>query len=89
MLYTALKEHDCGYDGYLWAPFDTFLNVPRLQQFNQDQFWYHSTWGDYVPNPALGRAYRDKKRHPPATRVSPDPSLNLTETWKGWAKDWW
>ncbi|KAI0280156.1 kinase-like domain-containing protein [Russula brevipes] len=34
MLYTTLQEHPC-YKGYLWAPFNTLLNVPRLQLFNQ------------------------------------------------------
>jgi hypothetical protein len=91
MLYTVLKEHDCGYDGYLWAPFDTLLNIPRLQQFNQDQFWAHSPWGEYVPNPAFESvsANMDQSRHPPPLRISPDPAINLTATWRGWEKDWW
>ena len=53
MLYTAMREYPC-YDGYLWAPFDTLLNIPRLQQFDQRYFWYHSPFAQYVPNPMLG-----------------------------------
>ncbi|KAJ8509531.1 hypothetical protein ONZ45_g8318 [Pleurotus djamor] len=53
MLYTAMMEHTC-YEGYLWAPFDTLLNIPRLELFDQTKFWYYSPWGRYVPNPALG-----------------------------------
>ena len=42
MLYTVLRDpkYSC-YAGYLWAPFDTLLNVPRLQLFDQDRVWYH------------------------------------------------
>ncbi|KAF7797455.1 hypothetical protein EIP86_008652 [Pleurotus ostreatoroseus] len=90
MLYTAMNEHDC-YDGYLWAPFDTLLNVPRLQQFDQNLFWYHSPFGQYVSNPALGgtAANADKTRHPPPANISPDPAVNLTATWTHWGPDWW
>ena len=87
MLYTAMRQYDC-YDGYLWAPFDTLLNIPRLQQFDQRYFWYHSPWGEYVPNPAFERE-EDKTMHPPSAIISPDPKINLTEAWKGWGKDWW
>ena len=54
MLYTVLRDskYSC-YAGYLWAPFDTLLNVPRLQQFDQDRVWYHSPFAEFVPNPAL------------------------------------
>ncbi|KII90860.1 hypothetical protein PLICRDRAFT_548746 [Plicaturopsis crispa FD-325 SS-3] len=55
MLYTAMQAHPC-YKGYLWAPFDTLLNVPRLQLFDQDKFWYHSPWGQFVLNPATNRS---------------------------------
>ncbi|KAI6041382.1 hypothetical protein EDC04DRAFT_2669187 [Pisolithus marmoratus] len=92
MLYTALQDNEC-FEGYLWAPFDTLLNVPRLQQFNQSLFWYHSPWGQPVPNPAFGDAYHeatlDRSRHAPPAIISPDPSLNLTENWRGWGPDWW
>ncbi|TCD62315.1 hypothetical protein EIP91_007082 [Steccherinum ochraceum] len=90
MLYTALDAYPC-YDGYLWAPFDTLLNIPRLQQFDQKYFWYHSPFGTYVPNPALGDEITNanKSRHAPPLLFSPDPDLNLTETWKGWQTDWW
>ncbi|KAI6027519.1 hypothetical protein BKA83DRAFT_4230148 [Pisolithus microcarpus] len=79
MLYTALQDNEC-FEGYLWAPFDTLLNVPRLQQFNQSLFWYHSPWGQPVPNPAFGDMYHeatlDRSRHAPVANISPDPSLN-------------
>ncbi|TFY75811.1 hypothetical protein EWM64_g8201 [Hericium alpestre] len=90
MLYTALREYPC-YKGYLWAPFDTFLNVPRLQQFDQNLFWYHSPFAKYVFNPALGHDAdnRNATRHPPAAMISPDPSHNLTDGWRGWGPDWW
>lgn len=90
MLYTAMREHDC-YDGYLWAPFDTLLNIPRLQQFNQQYFWYHSPFGQYVPNPAFrdAEANTNKSWHAPPANISPDPSINLTATWRGWGVDWW
>lgn len=90
MLYTAMRQHDC-YDGYLWVPFDTLLNIPRLQQFDQRYFWYHSPWGEFVPNIALGSARdnSDKSRHPYPANISPDPQINLTETWRGVWEDWW
>jgi hypothetical protein len=88
MLYTALQEHPC-YDGYLWAPFDTLLNVPRLQLFDQNKFWYHSPFGRYIPNPALDRsAARYPSYHAPPANISPDPA-NMTTPWKGWSEDWW
>ena len=90
MLYTAMREHPC-YAGYLWAPFDTLLNVPRLQQFDQRFFWYHSPFGQYVHNPALGdsAANNDALRHAPPANISPDPAQNLTATWRHWGPDWW
>ena len=87
-LYTALDQHvtdeDC-YEGYLWAPFDTFLNVPRLLQFNRNKIWYHSPFGVPVPNPAL----ENSTQHAPPARISPDPYGNVTEIWKHWGRDWW
>lgn len=88
MLYTALQEHAC-YDGYLWAPFDTLLNVPRLQLFDQTKFWYHSPFGRYIPNPALDSStIGDANFHAPPANISPDPA-NMTTPWKGWGEDWW
>jgi len=88
MLYTALQEHPC-YDGYLWAPFDALLNVPRLQLFDQNKYWYHSPFGRYIPNPALDRsAARYPSYHAPPANISPDPA-NMTTPWKGWGEDWW
>ena len=90
MLFTAMKEYDC-YDGYLWAPFDTLLNVPRLQLYDQRYFWYHSPAATYVPNPALGDsvAGANASRHAPPANISPDPYLDLSSAWKGWGQDWW
>src|SRR5258707_6707424 len=88
MLYTALQEHPC-YDGYLWAPFDTLLNIPRLQLFDQSKFWYHSPFGRYIPNPALDPLVaRNSRYHAPPANISPDPT-NMTTPWKGWVEDWW
>ncbi|KAJ8691539.1 hypothetical protein PTI98_011101 [Pleurotus ostreatus] len=87
MLYTAMMEHNC-YDGYLWAPFDTLLNIPRLQLFDQTKFWYYSPWGRFVPNPQV-KADENGGKHAPPARISPDPTLNVTASWQGWAKDWW
>ena len=87
MLYTAMLEHPC-YDGYLWAPFDTLLNVPRLQLFDQSRFWYHSPFGRYVPNPALDpSAMNNASYHAPPANISPDPAD--MPPWKGWLEDWW
>jgi hypothetical protein len=49
MMYTAIEEYPC-HSRYLWAPFDAFLNIPQLAQFPQDQIWYHSPFGEYIPN---------------------------------------
>lgn len=87
MLYTALQEQAC-YDGYLWVPFDTLLNIPRLEKFDQEHFWYHSPWALPVFNPAQDNSL-SLGLHAPPVNVSPDPSINLTETWRGWGPDWW
>lgn len=87
MLYVAMQEHPC-YDGYLWAPFDTLLNVPRLELFDQNRFWYHSPFGRYVPNPALDpSAMSNASLHAPPANISPDPAD--MPPWKGWGEDWW
>ncbi|KAK6992275.1 hypothetical protein R3P38DRAFT_3408933 [Favolaschia claudopus] len=94
MLYQVMMENDCGYDGYLWAPFDTFLNVPRLQQFDKARFWYSSPWAQYVPNPALHivNKSREHEHHPrlgwpacrPAFAKVPLPlRQNLAEYYNG------
>jgi hypothetical protein len=85
-----MRQHDC-YDGYLWAPFDALLNIPRLQQFDKRYFWYHSPWGEFVPNPAFESTQDNAKRsrHPPPANISPDPQTNLTATWRGVWEDWW
>ena len=87
-LFTVLDQYisneDC-YEGYLWVPFDTFLNVARLLQFNPDKIWYHSPFGTPVPNVAL----KDPKKHAPPAKISPDPYGNVTEIWSHWGTDWW
>lgn len=84
MLDQHVSEEDC-YEGYLWAPFDTFLNVARLLQFSRDKIWYHSPFGVPVPNPAL----EDTTKHAPAAKISPDPYGNVTDIWRHWGPDWW
>ncbi|KAJ7252611.1 hypothetical protein C8J57DRAFT_1661716, partial [Mycena rebaudengoi] len=91
MLYTAVKDHPC-YAGYLWAPFDAVLNVPRLMQFPQDKIWYHSPFTDhYVPNPAVPA---DPKKHAPAAMVMEKTANEYVvevEQWgpgPGW-HNWW
>ena len=73
MLYTAMKEHPC-YSGYLWAPFDAFLNVPRLAKFDQRRIWYHSPFGEHVENVALSRVegQDETDEHPPSANISDD-----------------
>ena len=94
MLYTVLTtppySNGC-YNGYLWAPFDTLLNVPRLQKFDQNKTWYFSPWGEYVPNIAMNEsALTNASFHAPPARISPDPAAkNLTEDYKGWWVNWW
>ncbi|KAH9980293.1 hypothetical protein BGW80DRAFT_1556876 [Lactifluus volemus] len=74
MLYTAMQEHPC-YDGYLWAPFDTLLNVPRLQLFDQRNF---------------GTTHLSAVTfHAPPANISPDPANVVVTPWKGWREDWW
>ncbi|KAL5519935.1 hypothetical protein ACEPAG_1595 [Sanghuangporus baumii] len=92
MLYTVLTtspySSNC-YKGYLWAPFDTLLNIPRLQLFDQDRIWYFSPWAEYVPNPAIGEdAWRNASNHAPPARISPDPETDF-EKYRGWWIDWW
>ncbi|CAE6477168.1 unnamed protein product [Rhizoctonia solani] len=87
MLFTAMKQNPC-YDGYLWAPFDTFLNVPRLIQFKQDTIWWHSPFQDiitYVDNPALTNI----SHHAPPGTIQPGPAKDLIAKFKHWGKDWW
>ncbi|CAE6403444.1 unnamed protein product [Rhizoctonia solani] len=87
LLALPMKENPC-YDGYLWAPFDTFLNVPRLIQFKQDTIWWHSPFQDivtYVDNPALTNA----SHHAPSGTVQPGPAKDLIAEFKHWGKDWW
>ncbi|KAJ6559904.1 hypothetical protein B0H19DRAFT_944947 [Mycena capillaripes] len=83
MLYQAMSENDCGYDGYLWAPFDTFLNVPRLQQFDKTHFWYHSPWAQYVPNPA------ENKHATPLAPASPAPDPYPENPEDIYSYPWW
>lgn len=93
MLYTALTtppySTNC-YKGFLWAPFDTLLNIPRLQLFDQNRMWYFSPWGEYVPNPAMsGDVWGNASGHAPPARISPDPETDFESTHRGWWVDWW
>lgn len=81
MLYTALQGYDCS-DSYLWVPFDTLLNIPRSQEFDQKFFWYHFSMGLTCQTNSMNITL-----HTPPANVCPDPSVNLTETWKGWGLD--
>lgn len=88
MLYTAVKDYPC-YSGYLWAPFDAFLNVPRLAQFPQDKIWYHSPFGEYIPNRASST---DPNLHSDPAHIS-DKSIGeyLEENivWGAKWTQWW
>ncbi|KAF7303914.1 Glycosyltransferase family 2 protein [Mycena indigotica] len=93
MLYTAVKDNPC-YAGYLWAPFDAFLNVPRLMQFPQDHIWYYTPFESirqYVPNPATNNSL--ETRPPPAkvSTLTPEEYNRKTDAWgKGWDQSlWW
>ncbi|KAG8906638.1 hypothetical protein FRB99_006426 [Tulasnella sp. 403] len=89
MLFTAVKDHPC-YKGYLWAPFDAFLNIARLAQFPQDQIWYHSPFGHYVPNPALKSAgLRDNAMHPPPASISKDTPAGYAAKFVPYGQDGW
>jgi hypothetical protein len=87
-MYTAVKDYPC-YSGYLWAPFDAFLNIPRLAQFPQDQIWYHSPFGEYIPN----RAWPNNDNlHPHPANVSeksPGEYLKEAIIWGGKPLKWW
>ncbi|THH11027.1 hypothetical protein EW145_g935 [Phellinidium pouzarii] len=93
MLYTVLTTppYSTGcYKGYLWVPFDTLLNIPRLQLFDKTRMWYFSPWAEYVPNPAVSQdAWQNVSNHAPPARVSPDPDSDFEATFKGWWVDWW
>jgi hypothetical protein len=86
MLYTAVMENPC-YAGYLWAPFDAFLNVPRLAQFPQDMMWYHSPFGRYVPNPAQNGS----TLHSLPASISTKPPEVYAEEARSWGgtSEWW
>ncbi|KAJ7090495.1 hypothetical protein C8R44DRAFT_720213 [Mycena epipterygia] len=84
MLYTAMKDHPC-YAGYLWAPFDALLNVPRLMQFPQNQIWYHSPFAErYVQNPAQPQALHA----PPPAWVSKQTAEEYYLEANAWGTDW-
>ena len=91
MMYTAVKDNPC-YKGYLWAPFDAFLNIPRLAQFPQDQIWYHSPFGHHLPN----RAWPEGDNlHPKPAQISkktPMQYLMEATAWSGKPvsdENWW
>lgn len=85
MFYTAVKDHPC-YAGYLWAPFDALLNVPRLMQFPQDHIWYHSPFTQrYVPNPALPL---NSTAHAPPAMISERTPREYSDEMNAWGASW-
>lgn len=90
MFYTAVKDNPC-YAGYLWAPFDALLNVPRFMQFPQDNIWYHSPLtNQYIPNPAQPGTVTVVPRPPPAriSELRPHQYYEEANAWgAGWV--WW
>ncbi|KAJ7101322.1 hypothetical protein B0H15DRAFT_1017788 [Mycena belliarum] len=96
MFYTAAKDHPC-YAGYLWAPFDALLNVPRLMQFPQDRVWYHSPFAQrFIPNPAQPAATTPAHAaastlRPPAARVAERTPAEYARQAAAWGADgfWW
>ncbi|KAI5121401.1 hypothetical protein M0805_003173 [Coniferiporia weirii] len=93
MLYTILTAppYSTGcYEGFLWAPFDTLLNIPRLQLFDKTRLWYFSPWAEYIPNAAISEdAWQNPSNHALPARVSPDPETDFKSTYRGWWVDWW
>ncbi|KAJ7438997.1 hypothetical protein FB451DRAFT_1344330 [Mycena latifolia] len=89
MFYTAVKDHPC-YAGYLWAPFDALLNVPRLMQFPQERVWYHSPFARrFVPNTAQAGAAHVKR--PPAAKVAERTPREYAREAAAWGATglWW
>lgn len=84
MMYTAINENPC-YSGYLWAPFDAFLNVPRLAQFPQNRIWYHSPWGVTMPNVALS----SNDKHPPPAMVTNKTVEEYRKEYAEWGQNGW
>ncbi|KAJ7478909.1 hypothetical protein FB451DRAFT_1450504 [Mycena latifolia] len=85
MFYTAVKDYPC-YAGYLCAPFDALLNVPRLMQFPQDSIWYHSPFARrFVPNPV------GVEKHPPAAKISERTPREYARDAGAWGATgfWW
>ncbi|KAI6147328.1 hypothetical protein BKA82DRAFT_4152496 [Pisolithus tinctorius] len=41
-----------------------------------------------VPLPMGSSSTLNASRHAPVANISPDPSVNLTESWRGWGLDW-
>ncbi|KAG8929749.1 hypothetical protein FRC01_003828 [Tulasnella sp. 417] len=91
MFYTAVKDNPC-YSGYLWAPFDALLNIARLAQFPQERIWYHSPFGEYIPNPSLSKIKANEKatdKHPPPATVSTDTPRGYAEKFVPFGEDGW
>ncbi|KAJ7093280.1 hypothetical protein B0H15DRAFT_947420 [Mycena belliarum] len=96
MFYTAAKDHPC-YAGYLWAPFDALLNVPRLMQFPQDRVWYHSPFARrFIPNPAQPAAMTPARAaastlRPPAATIAEHTPAEYARQAAAWGADgfWW
>ncbi|KAJ7614481.1 hypothetical protein FB45DRAFT_937039 [Roridomyces roridus] len=90
MTYTAVKDHPCYSGGYLIAPFDALLNVPRLMQFPQDRIWYHTPFESvrrYVPNSAV-KGVQDETMHPPGPMISERTAEEYLEESMAWGAGW-
>ncbi|KAG8929746.1 hypothetical protein FRC01_003825, partial [Tulasnella sp. 417] len=86
-----LKDNPC-YSGYLWVPFDALLNIARLAQFPQERIWYHSPFGEYIPNPSLSKIKVNEKatdKHPPPATVSTDTPRGYAEKFVPFGEDGW
>ncbi|KAJ7183899.1 hypothetical protein C8R46DRAFT_1186759 [Mycena filopes] len=88
MLYTAVKDYPC-YAGYLWAPFDALLNVPRFMQFPQDHIWYHSPFAErFVDNPAQQGQVEVQVLRPPAAIISERSAGEYLLEANAWGAGW-
>ncbi|KAJ3484261.1 hypothetical protein NLI96_g5762 [Meripilus lineatus] len=91
------SREDAGFEHSYDVLVDTYesdedLSDPSFYKMaGRDLFWYHSPFGEYVPNIALGDGdvNANKSHHPPPLNISPDPAIDLTQTWRGWGPDWW
>ncbi|GAA6033715.1 hypothetical protein JCM8097_004395 [Rhodosporidiobolus ruineniae] len=65
-LLAAMETFPC-YRGYMWAGFDAFLNVPRLELFDQDRVWATIPDGERVQP----ETYVGGPPHAPVVNIGP------------------